>query len=220
MSTWNIRDTHFYSALTRIRSHLSSSRGESGVGGRKAAVAVWAHNSHVGSAAATHLERPTTKRELNIGQLVREHFPFPKSVIVGQICNNGVVCAADDWGGAHRFKKIRNGLPNSYENVLHIVAKKYTRSDNTEDVQMIFDMHDPEVKQLLLEPRLQRAIGVIYRPETERQSHYYSCSISEQFDIVVYGEKRGLFGVLLLCHFRLLCRLSMPRWAHTLTLLN
>lgn len=174
VSSWNLRDQHFYLALARVRQHLASTRGRS-------RVAVWAHNSHLGDARFTHLER-LRGRELNLGQLVRER-DLASSLSVGQLCHSGLVTAADDWGEPHRFKPIVPGLSGSHEDLFHALALKSGRA------RFGLDLGAAEVAGLLGgNPRLERAIGVIYRPETERQSHYFSCDLPNQFNWVWFED--------------------------------
>lgn len=173
-NSWNIRDSHFFDTLQRIRQHLQVTRE-----GRDKAV-VWAHNSHLGDARFTHLEQKR-RRDLNIGQLVKESYP-KDSICIGQLFNHGKVCAADEWGMPHEFKKVNEGLPNSYEDVFHHVSKKHGISS------FALDMSNPEIQKVLEEPRLERAIGVIYKPDTERWSHYYFCNILKQFDLVAWTD--------------------------------
>ena len=123
-----------------------------------------------------------SNRDLNLGQLVREQIPFPQSVSVGQFCWTGHVCAASDWGGKHEFKAINEALPNSHEDLLHALARR------SKAATFVLNLHDPLVATTLKEPRLQRAIGVIYRPDTERLSHFYRCNLVEQFDLIIFDD--------------------------------
>jgi erythromycin esterase-like protein len=182
LNSWNLRDTHFFDTMERVIRHLKVSRGGAG------RVVLWAHNSHLGDARYTHLDQPLVPRkvknppkDLNIGQLVKEKYPLD-SITVGQLFNTGRVCCADDWGEPHLFKPITPALANSHENVLHAVAKR------TGQEAFALDLTVPDVRGVFKEPRLQRAIGVIYRPQTERWSHYYFCDIAKQFDLVVFFE--------------------------------
>jgi len=174
-SSWNLRDSYFFLALEKVHAHLLQSRG-------KSKVVAWAHNSHLGDARATHLEQPARAREHNLGQLAREKYPFPLSMSVGQLCSTGVVTAADDWGDEHRFKTINQPLPNSFEDLFHKLSVQSGRSS------FLIDTSNPEVRSKLSKPRLQRAIGVIYRPFTERLSHYYQCDLIHQFDLLVFED--------------------------------
>ena len=113
----------------------------------------WAHNSHLGDARYTHLERlPPSKRDLNLGQLVKEAYP-QDSFIIGQLFNDGAVTAANEWGEPHEFKQVNSAIPNSAEDVLHAVSKKHAVDT------FALDMSSTKVAKIFKEPRLQRAIG-------------------------------------------------------------
>jgi erythromycin esterase-like protein len=139
--------------------------------GRPAKVVVWAHNSHVGDARATELG---PQGQINLGQLARQHYP-KDVVLVGFSTYQGTVTAASRWGGAAQTKRVRPGLPGSYEALLHDVGLPA--------FQLRLD--DPKLKGLEA-PRLQRAIGVLYLPETERASHYFNASLTRQFDWMIH----------------------------------
>ena len=101
---------------------------------------------------------------------------------MGQLCNSGVVCAASEWDSAHDFKRINEGLADTHEELLHQLATY------SEQASFALDLHAPLVASALIEPRLQRAIGVIYRPETERLSHYYQCDLAGQYDFLLFED--------------------------------
>jgi erythromycin esterase-like protein len=168
VSSWNLRDRHMVETLQALDAHLSS-------GGRAAKIVVWEHNSHLGDARATEM---SARGELNVGQLVREHYGRD-SVLVGFTTYSGTVTAASDWDAPAERKNVRPALPGSYETLFHT-----TRLPNFE-----IDLRgSPQAAEQLLAPRLQRAIGVIYRPETERVSHYIYARLSEQFDAVIHFD--------------------------------
>jgi erythromycin esterase-like protein len=131
--------------------------------------AVWAHNSHVGDARATQLGR---SGELNIGQLVRERHD-PETLLIGFTTYTGTVTAASDWGAPADRRFVRPALAGSWEDLFH-------RTDAPG-----FVLSPPTLQGR----RLERAIGVIYRPQTERQSHYFDASLAEQFDAVVHIDE-------------------------------
>jgi erythromycin esterase-like protein/predicted phosphoribosyltransferase len=173
VSSWNLRDRHMMETLEALDQHLSRS-------GRLAKIAVWAHNSHLGDARATAMGR---RGELNIGQLAREKFGTD-AVLVGLTTYHGTVTAASDWGGETKRKRVRPALPGSYEELFH--------NSGLKRFLLIWDDVDLALRRAV-EPRLERAIGVIYRPETERQSHYFQAHISQQFDAVIhFDETRAL----------------------------
>jgi erythromycin esterase-like protein/predicted phosphoribosyltransferase len=165
--SWNLRDRHMVDTLDALAEHLSRQRDE------QAKIVVWAHNSHVGDARATELG---TLGECTLGQLVRERHPGD-CVLAGFTTYTGTVTAADDWDGpAHRMH-VRPALPGSVEALFHEVGQK------------AFWVPFPtasQAAQALRSARLQRAIGVIYRPDTERQSHYFHARPSDQFDAVIH----------------------------------
>ena len=174
VSSWNLRDTHMVDTLDALAGHLSRRRGE------PAKIVVWAHNSHLGDARATEA---ASRRELNVGQLVRERHPGG-SRSVGFTTFTGTVTAADDWDGPAERKHVRPALPGSYERLFH---------DLDEKAFWVNASGSPQVAEQLRSARLERAIGVIYRPRTERQSHYFRARIADQFDEVIHiDETRAL----------------------------
>ncbi|SDR71813.1 Erythromycin esterase homolog [Halopseudomonas litoralis] len=179
-NSWNIRDGHMFETLEALRSHLSHQLGE------PAGVVVWAHNSHVGNAAATEMG---ARGELNMGQLARERYG-DDALLVGFSTATGDVTAASDWDVPGERKQIRQPLAGSYEALFHTVAHE----------RFLLDLRGPgSLATQLAEARLQRAIGVIYRPETERHSHYYYSRLAEQFDFMLHYD-----------HTRALQPLAMP----------
>ncbi|OIR17569.1 erythromycin esterase [mine drainage metagenome] len=173
VSSWNLRDRHMVDTLEALDKHLTSQNG-------KAKIVVWAHNSHVGDARATEMG---ARGEYNIGQLVREHYG-KWAVNIGFTTYTGTVTAASDWDEPGQRRRVRPALPGSYESLLHDVE--------IPAYLLKFDGHDPSNQDLvteLLTPRLERAIGVVYRPETERLSHYFLASLPEQFDAVIHIDE-------------------------------
>ncbi|MCC2644721.1 MAG: erythromycin esterase [Burkholderiales bacterium] len=114
--------------------------------------------------------------ELNLGQLIKETYPND-SFSLGFSTYAGTVTTADNWNERPKFKTINPGLPDSYEYLFHSQAIK--------NFLIYFNMHS-EIHKLFSIPKLQRAIGVIYRPETERVSHYYKAKPSLQFDAMIH----------------------------------
>ena len=171
-STWNLRDQHMADTLDALVAHLKGQ-------GKAAKVAVWEHNSHLGDASATERARVD---ELNVGQLVRERYDG-QAVLVGFTTHHGTVSAASEWGGRVYRKRVRPALAGSYEALLH--------ETGLGDFLLLTDV--PQVAESLQQPRLERAIGVIYRPETERLSHYFEAQLADQFDAVLhYDETRAV----------------------------
>jgi erythromycin esterase-like protein len=162
-ASWNLRDRHMAETLEALVNHLDRTQGP-------ANAAVWAHNSHVGDAAATQFGR---HGQLNIGQLMRERHG-DETLIVGFTTYTGTVTAASDWGAQAERKRVLPALEGSWEDVFHGIG----------------------LPGLLLIPngfaeqqRLERAIGVIYKPETERLSHYFEAKLADQFDAVIYIDQ-------------------------------
>jgi erythromycin esterase-like protein len=155
--------------LDALAEHLSRLQGE------PAKVVVWAHNSHLGDATATEMG---SRGEVNVGQLVREGHPGDCRNI-GFTTYTGTVTAADDWGGAAQRKRVRPALPDSMEELGHEVGQKEF---------LLSFAAAPKAAETLRAARLERAIGVIYRPQTERQSHYFRARVADQFDAVIHVD--------------------------------
>jgi protein-L-isoaspartate(D-aspartate) O-methyltransferase len=165
--SWNLRDTHMFETLEQ----LLDARGP------QSKAVVWAHNSHIGD--ARHTDMGTSRQEVNIGQLCRRRFGDTVALI-GFGTHDGEVAAATDWDGDTEVKAVRPSLEESYERLFHMSRQK----------RFLLDMRKhPELRQQLLEPRLERFIGVIYRPETERLSHYMYASLPQQFDAFVWFDR-------------------------------
>ena len=170
VSSWNLRDSHMAETLKALAGHLDKRTGA-------AKVVVWAHNSHVGDARATEMRR---SGEHNLGQLVRERFGDRNAVLVGFSTYEGTVTAAGDWGEPARIERVRPGLAGSYEAVFH----------ETGVPRFLAFLHRPSALPAEWRSRrLQRAIGVIYRPATERQSHYINAQVIEQFDVMLHFDR-------------------------------
>ena len=163
VSSWNLRDRHMAETLAELDGHLSRRRG------RPARIAVWAHNSHLGDARATEMGEGG---ELNLGQLVRERHGAA-AALLGFSTYQGTVTAASDWDMPAETKQVQPGLEGSYEALFHRIDSARFR---------LILRGNATLGEVLAAPRLQRAIGVIYRPETERQSHYFHARLPRQFD--------------------------------------
>ena len=172
VSSWNLRDRHMMETLQSLVTHLNRQRQE-------ARVVIWAHNSHVGDARATEMG---DSGELNLGQLVREN-SADEAVLVGWSTYTGTVTAASNWDEPPQRKRVRPAIAGSYEALFH----------ETGVPRFLLDLRGDDMKAALSKPRLERAIGVIYRPETERASHYFFAQLSRQFDAVLhFDETRGV----------------------------
>lgn len=167
VSSWNLRDRHMADTLTRLLEHLERH-------GERARVVVWEHNSHIGDARETEMSR---RGELNVGQLVRQS-RGAGAVLVGFTTHAGNVTAASAWDGPAESKVVRPSRRDSHEALLHSVGEP----------RFWVDTSHPGAATLS-EPRLERAIGVIYRPETERASHYFGARLGRQFDAVVHIDR-------------------------------
>ena len=168
ISSWNIRDEHMMEMLVDLIAHLQSRNGS-------AKVVVWAHNSHIGGARAT---QRACRGELNIGQLAREAFAG-QCRLIGFTTYTGTVTAASGWHLPAERKRVVPGLGGSYEKLFHQVGIPAFWLD--------LSGHAPAVEDLRI-PRLQRAIGVVYLPESERQSHYFQSTLADQFDAVIHCD--------------------------------
>lgn len=165
-SSWNIRDHHMAEMLDHLATHLDRQAGRN-------KIVVWAHNSHVGDARHTEMG---DDGEFNIGQLMRERHP-QETVLIGFSTYEGSVTAASSWDGPAERKRVRPGLPGSFEEIFHRVGL----------AGFLLVMQNRSAPlELLRERRLQRAIGVIYRPETERASHYFHVHLPDQFDAIIH----------------------------------
>jgi erythromycin esterase-like protein/predicted phosphoribosyltransferase len=169
VASWNRRDRHMVDSLERLLAHLDNGTG-------KARAVVWAHNSHLGDARATEMGRGG---ELNVGQLVRERFGAA-AMLVGFTTHTGTVTAASRWGGEAERKDVRPSLPGSYERLLH---------DAGIDRAVLPIRTDLDLASALSGERLERAIGVLYLPRSERQSHYFHASMAKQFDVVLHFDQ-------------------------------
>jgi erythromycin esterase-like protein/predicted phosphoribosyltransferase len=170
VSSWNLRDRHMVDTLEALVDHLGGWRGE------PAKIVVWAHNSHLGDARATEA---AARGELNVGQLVRERYPG-QCRLVGFTTYTGTVTAADDWDGPADRKVVRPALRESVEELFHEVGEK----------EFLVRLGGAAgAAEALRSARLERAIGVIYRPQTERQSHYFHARVADQFDAVIHIDE-------------------------------
>jgi len=166
VSSWNLRDSHMAETLDALTHHL----------GPKSKIVVWAHNSHLGDARATEMGQ---RGELNLGQLVRQRYE-KDAVLVGFTTYHGTVTAASGWDGPAERKHVRPALPGSYESLFH--------ETGTPNFLLLLGGKE-ETTSLLQEPRLERAIGVIYLPGSERVSHYFQAQLTGQFDVILHFDE-------------------------------
>ncbi|VEG56538.1 erythromycin esterase [Mycolicibacterium aurum] len=171
VTSWNLRDQHMAHTLQALLTHLGER-----TDAEPARIVVWAHNSHVGDARATEVG---ADGQLTLGQLVREKFG-EQARLIGFTTNAGTVTAASEWGGIAERKVVRPALKGSVEELFHEVG-------NAEF--MVSPIISREAAEPLDVVRLGRAIGVIYLPATERQSHYYHVRPGEQFDAIIHIDR-------------------------------
>ena len=166
-ASWNLRDEHMFTTLKNLLAFY----------GTASKAIVWAHNSHVGDSAATEM---ASRGEHNIGHLCRQEFGR-SAYLVGFGTNSGTVAAASDWDGPMEIKKVQPALPKSYERLCHAAGHAcFTLG--------LRNRTDLTGAQGLGKPHLERAIGVIYRPETERASHYFQAILPRQFDEYIWFD--------------------------------
>jgi erythromycin esterase-like protein len=156
--------------LWAIDAHLSRP-------GRPARIVVWAHNSHLGDARAT--EMGARRGEHNLGPLVRERHG-DASFLLGFTTHDGSVTAARDWDSDAQRKRVNPSRGDSVEGLLHAVGQARFWLPLRDDAGL---------REALDAPLLERAIGVIYRPDTERQSHYFEARVARQFDALVHVDR-------------------------------
>lgn len=169
VSSWNLRDSHMAETLDALSRHLGRS-------GKPAKIVVWEHNSHLGDARATEMG---SLGEWNVGELVRKAYG-DEARLIGFSTYEGEVTAASEWDGPAERKRVRPGMRGSYEELLHEVGLP----------RYFVPLREPgDARDALMERRMERAIGVLYLPRTERQSHYFSAQMSRQFDGIIHIDK-------------------------------
>jgi erythromycin esterase-like protein len=170
ISSWNLRDRHMMDTIHALAAHLERQNGE------RARIVVWAHNSHLGNAQHTQMGE---QGEWNVGELTREAFG-EDAVLIGFTMHHGTVSAAADWDRPVERKRVRPALRGSYELLFH----------ETDLPRFWLNLRDDrEVHSALFQPKLERAIGVIYLPESERVSHYFHAWLSQQFDAIIHFDE-------------------------------
>ncbi len=167
-ASWNMRDRHMAATLDALIAFLEYDR-------RQPKIVVWAHNSHLGDARATEM---AGRGELNVGQLMRERWG-QRALLVGFSTYSGTVTAASDWDEPAERKIVRPALQESYESLFHNLGLGNFFLGLRGNSEAILGLR---------QPRLERAIGVIYRPETERMSHYFRARLPHQFDAVLHYD--------------------------------
>jgi erythromycin esterase-like protein len=168
VSSWNLRDRHMADTFDSLVAHLSLQR-------LPAKIVVWAHNSHLGDARATQMGQ---MGELNIGQLIRQNYPN-QTRLIGFTTHTGTVTAASEWDAPAERKHVRPSHPESYEGLFH--------QSGMPAFALTLPPFSP-VAIALRSPRLERAIGVVYLPQSELASHYFQARLSDQFDAVIHFD--------------------------------
>ncbi|MGR4067385.1 erythromycin esterase family protein [Halomonas sp. LR3S48] len=168
VDTWNLRDEHMTDTIVELREHLRRQGGQG-------KLVVWAHNSHLGDASFTDMG--WHRGQHNVGQLVRHRFGADQALLVGFTTHTGFVSAARDWDGPVEHRRVRPSMEGSVERLFH-------DSGNGDFYLPLGERAAP-----LKEPLWERAIGVIYRPESERISHYFKASVAQQFDAVFHLDE-------------------------------
>jgi erythromycin esterase-like protein len=175
VASWNLRDEHMTETIVQLADHLERRNG------RRSKIVVWAHNSHLGDARATEMGRGG---EINVGQRMRERFG-DETMLIGFTTFSGTVAAASEWDAPIEIKRVRDALPGSIERLLH----------DTGVPRFLLRM-DRRTRNALSTPLLERAIGVIYLPQTERRSHYFEATVAEQFDVLLHFDKTSALAPL------------------------
>jgi erythromycin esterase-like protein len=168
VESWNIRDTHMMETLEALMQWTRRRTGS-------ARAVVWAHNSHLGDARATQMGQ---WGELNLGQLVRQKYGAD-ACLIGFTTHTGTVTAARDWDEPAERRQVRPSVTGSYERLFHDSGLS----------RFFLRLSDEPARTALMTSRLERAIGVIYKPETERASHYFPATLPAQFDIVMHIDR-------------------------------
>ncbi|HET8748467.1 MAG TPA: erythromycin esterase family protein [Ramlibacter sp.] len=168
VSSWNLRDSHMVETLQALEKHLAGLTGS-------ARLIVWAHNSHLGDASATEMG---DLGEWNVGQLARDRWG-DDALLVGFSTHHGTVTAAPEWDAPAQRRRVRPGLEGSYEDLFHQAGERF----------WLPLRGNAGLGELLAEKRLQRAIGVIYLPQSERLSHYFHTRLPAQFDAMIHIDE-------------------------------
>ena len=164
VESWNLRDTHMMETLDSLLAWTTARSGY-------ARAVVWAHNSHLGDARATQMGE---WGELNLGQLSRQRHGDTVFVL-GFTTHTGTVTAAREWDEPAERRRVRPSMAGSYERLFHETGLER------------FILPTAESREALAS-RLERAIGVVYKPETERASHYFRARMGDQFDAVIHVD--------------------------------
>jgi erythromycin esterase-like protein len=180
VESWNLRDTHMMETLEALLTHVRHTSGD-------ARAVIWAHNSHLGDTRATDMG---AMGELNLGQLARQAYA-EAAFLIGFTTHTGTVTAASNWDEPAQRRRVRPSMAGSYERLFHDAGMG----------RLLLQLREGQAREALSAPRLERAIGVIYRPDSERVSHYFRARLSDQFDAVLHIDDTSALEPL-------------ERWAH------
>ncbi|MEK7356188.1 MAG: erythromycin esterase family protein [Bdellovibrionota bacterium] len=167
VESWNLRDSHMFETLLVLLDHY----------GPDSKIVVWEHNSHLGNAAATQMGKIG---EHNVGQLCKTKFGND-CYSIGFMSDHGTVAAATEWEAPVEIKALRPARPDSFEFLLHQTGVK--------NFFLPLKTADSQLRNELRKERLERAVGVIYLPRTERSSHYFNAKLADQFDEVCWLDE-------------------------------
>jgi erythromycin esterase-like protein len=187
-NSWNSRDTFMFDTVKKVMERRTF------VNDQRAKVVIWAHNSHLGNCKYTDMH---DQGEINVGQLLKEHFGPQRAMNIGFTTYDGSVTATDEWGYPCSFKKVNPGMKDSIEELFHKAVQHMP--EKFEDGQFLLTFRSTGSATDVAESSLvedlgsqkyeERAIGVIYRPKTERRSHYFGTRIAKQFDMVIHVDR-------------------------------
>jgi erythromycin esterase-like protein len=178
--SWNLRDRHMFDTLQSLLARREDAK-----------AVVWAHNSHIGNASATAMG---WQGEFNIGELCRTAYR-DEAILIGFGTDRGTVAAADDWDEPMRIKTVLPARPDSHERIFRDAGLSCFLTDWRQNAQ-------DDLRNVLARPRLERAIGVIYRPDTEFYSHYFEAVMADQFDAFVWFDETKAVTPLAAAHGR------------------
>jgi len=166
--SWNLRDQHMFDTLDSLLAYL----------GPQAKAVIWAHNSHIGDAKATEM---AARGEHNLGQLCREAFG-ERAYLIGFGSHAGQVAAASTWDGPMEVKALQPSHEASFERLCHGTGLDAF-------LLPLREADNAALRQRLTAPLLERAVGVIYRPESELASHYFHAVLPRQFDEYIWFDR-------------------------------
>jgi erythromycin esterase-like protein len=187
-NSWNTRDTFMFETVKKVMERRSF------VHGQRVKTVIWAHNSHLGNSRYTDMH---DQGEINVGQLLKTHFGPQRAMNIGFTTYDGSVTATNEWGNPCSFKKVNPGMKGSVEELFHKAVQR--SPEKFEDGQFLLMFRSTGLETNVAESSLiddlgnqkyeERAIGVIYRPSTERRSHYFGTRIAKQFDMVIHVDR-------------------------------